>query len=122
MKKLFIIAFAIWFPILFVYCISELGGTKIDYWEYYFLENEKKVYKNELGNAEIDSLSGYYTELTIRQTGDSSFYFIAWGNRESYLWNLKRDYSFEIDIPHRRFQGYDVSKDIRILNILKNTK
>lgn len=122
MKNLFIITFAICFPLLFAYCITELGGNKIDYWEYYIIKNESKIYKNEFDTFKIDSLNGYYTDLSIRQTGDSSFYFIAWGDRNSYIWNLKKDYNFEIDIPHRRFNGYDVSKEIEILKVLKNKK
>jgi hypothetical protein len=122
MKNLLILIFAIGFPLLFVFCITELGGNTIDYWEYYIVKNENKIYKNEFGVFKIDSIGGYYTDLSIRLTGDSSFYFLAWGDRNSHMWNLKKDYNFQIDIPHRRFKGYDVSNDIKILKILKNKK
>lgn len=117
MKNLLLLILAFTLPILFV---GILLGNRDDNWKEYVIKNKEKIYKNDFGVFKIDSLDGYYTDLSIRITGDSSFYFLAWGDRNSHLWNFRKDCSFEIDIPYRRFKGYDVSNDIEVLKILKN--
>lgn len=112
--KLLIVAFTL--PILFVRILLIKSD---DDWKEYIIKNEAKIHE-DTGLFVIDSLGGYHTDLSVRLTGDSSFYFIAWGDRNSHLWNFRKDCSFEIDIPYRRFKGYDVSNDIEVLKILKN--
>lgn len=119
MKNLSLLLLSFALPLIF---FSLLLGNRDDYWKDYVIKNKEKIYFDKMGVFVIDSIDGYYTDLSIRITGDSSYSVMVWGDRESYLWNLKKDYSFDTDIPHIRFKGFDVSKDIELLKILKSTK
>jgi len=61
----------------------------------------------------------YYEEVTIVRTGDN-YRIILWGNRDSWLWGFRTDKSIEVDIPYNRYKGKDVTKDLLIIDILKN--
>lgn len=116
MKNLFMLLLAFALPLIFV---SLLLGNRDDYWKDYIINNQEKIYKYDDKTYFIDFSSGYYRDLSI-SVSDSSFYVIVWGLRDSYLWTLKKDYQFECSIPYSRFKGYDVSKEIEILKILKS--
>lgn len=88
----------------------------------FIIENSKLIDIDEYKIYRIDSLKTYYESVTIRVDPDSSYTIVCWGDRDSWLWDLKKDYCVVIDIPYNRSQGIDVSKDIKILNILKNIK
>ena len=65
---------------------------------------------------------GYYTNITINlytTKTDSSYYVVFWGDRNSILWNIIKDYNFSVDIPYNRYKGKDVTKDLKILEICK---
>ena len=70
----------------------------------------------------IDSLQGYYTDITIKLEDDSKYTVIFWGDRESWLWNYKLDYYFTEDLIYNKYNNKDISKDVEIINILKNIK
>ena len=61
----------------------------------------------------------YYTDATIRVMPDSAYTIIFWGNRKSIMWDIRKDYSFTVEIPYNRSKGKDVSKDIKIFEICK---
>lgn len=94
----------------------------------YIIENSDKIvprgdiFTDDTFIYDIDSLKGYYTDITIRLNSDSSYSVVYWGDRDSWLWDFKLDYYYSVDIPYNRSKGIDVSKDIELINILKNIK
>ena len=81
-----------------------------------------KISKYDSTKYHIENLKGYYTEVTIRLNSDSSYTVVYWGDRNSWLWDFKKDYYYTIDVPYDRYKGKDVTKDIEILNIIKDIK
>ncbi len=110
MKKLF---YAILLPLL-LSCNTE------DKWKQYIIDNSNKVYKNDFGVYKIDSIKGYYTDLTIRLDSNGHYFIIVWGDRDSYLWNFKKDYSFYTDIKYNYYKGLSINKDIELIKSIKN--
>lgn len=91
----------------------------------FIIENKDKIKYIQDGDYSIysiDSLSGYYTDVSIRLKSDSTYDVVFWGNRKSWLWNYKLDYYFSVDIPYNRYKRKNVEIDIEIINILKNIK
>jgi len=87
----------------------------------YVIKHKSEIYKSEnLDNHfKIDSCEySYYTDISITLKGDSTYFVIFWGDRESYLWFLKKDTYFTVDIPYNRYENNDVEKDVKIINIL----
>jgi len=64
----------------------------------------------------------YYTEVSIKLTGDSSYMIIFWGDRDSWLWEWKLDKYFTVDIPYNNYKNINTKKDIKIIEILNNIK
>ncbi len=89
-------------------------------WKQYIINNSDKVYKNDFGVYKIDSIKGYYTDLTIRLDSSGHYSVIVWGDRESYLWNLKKDYSFSTDVKYNFYKGLNIDKDIELIKSIKN--
>ncbi len=89
-------------------------------WKQYIIDNSNRVYKNEFGVYKIDSINYYYTDLTIRLDSNGHYFIIVWGDRESYLWNLKKDYSFHADIKYNFYKGLSIDKDIELIKSIKN--
>lgn len=46
-------------------------------------------------------------------------FIILWGDRSSFLWDILLDRSICVDVPYNEYIGYDVTKDKKILDILK---
>lgn len=88
----------------------------------YVIEHADKIKKSENTKNvyEIDSCDyKYYTNISIRMMGDSSYILVFWGNRDSWLWNWKLDKDISVDIPHNIYKGKNVEKDIRLINAIK---
>ena len=93
--------------------------------KYFIIKNKDKikyVKDGDYSHYSIDSLKGYYTDVSINLKSDSSYTVIFWGDRNSWLWDFKLDNYFTVDVPYNRYKGKDVEKDIEIINILKNIK
>ena len=91
----------------------------------FIIRNKDKIKYIENGDYShysIDSLSGYYTDVSIHLTSDSTYKIIFWGDRNSWLWDYKLDYYFTEDIPYNRSKRKNIEKDVEIINILKNIK
>ena len=101
------------------------GCNKQNAYKDFILENADKIQKNEYGTFQIDSAmmpKGYYTDISIRLQSDSSYDVVVWGDRKSWLWDFRKDFSFSADVPHKRSAGKDVEKDVKIIEILKTKK
>lgn len=128
MKKIIIIIYScIMFCliILFFYPIIENSDfVKSKGKDYIFVHNEKfhtigyqpMVHDSVLN---IDIANNYYTDVTFRLTSDSSYIVIFWGDRESCMWNIRKDFMFSVDIPYNRSKGKDVTRDIQLINCYK---
>jgi len=88
----------------------------------FIIENVDRIEVLDSDYYEIDSLKGYYTDVTIKFKSDSSYTVIYWGDRNSWLWDFKSDYFYTVDVPYNRSKGIDVSKDIKLLNVIKDIK
>ena len=97
-----------------------ISCNKESKWKQYIIENADNIHKNEHGTFNIDSLKGYYTDLSIRLNADSYYSVVVWGDRESFLWDFRKDYYFSIDLNHRKYKGLDTDKDIELINVIKN--
>ena len=107
--------------ILYIPIIALLiSCNKESKWKQYIIENADDIYKNEYGTFKIDSLKGYYTDLSVRLNADSSYSVVAWGDRESFFWNFRKDYCFSVDLNHRKHKGLDTDKDIELIKLIKN--
>lgn len=72
-------------------------------------------------NFNIDSCKyNYFTDVTLQIHDDSSYRVIFWGDRDSWLWGIKLDDYFSVDIPYNRYKGKNVEKDIQIIEILNS--
>lgn len=93
-----------------------------DYVKSYILQHTNLLVKDSLGLKNCRSLkydNFYYTEVSICVVSDKSYKVILWGDRESFFWNLKKDFYFTVDIDKQLSLNKDVSKDIAIYSILK---
>lgn len=72
-----------------------------------------KRYKMDMCSCE----SSYFTDVTIGFRGDSSYFVVFWGDRDSWKWDFKKDYDFSVDVPYQRHIKKDVSRDIKILEL-----
>jgi hypothetical protein len=88
------------------------------------IENKKSIrYDAENNVFKIDSTTfNYYTDISIKLNGDSCYYIVFWGDRDSWLWDFKLDKNFSIDIPYNRYKGKNIDKDVEIINILNSVK
>jgi hypothetical protein len=86
----------------------------------FILKNSDRIYLTQYGIFEIDSVSSYYTDLTIKILSDSSYSVILWGDRQSFFWRWEKDYSFCVDIPYNRYKGKEVANDIKIIEAIKH--
>jgi hypothetical protein len=87
----------------------------------YIIDHASEIYKTEdcfVIDTCIDR--SYYTDVSIRINSDSSYSVVFWGNRESFLWNFRKDKSFTVDVPYKRYKGKNIKLDEQILFILKN--
>ena len=78
--------------------------------------------QNNIDNVgfEINNLESYYYEdATIRLIDNNTYQVIYWGNRESWLWDFKKDYYFTVNLNTE--QSIE-SNDRIILNKLLNLK
>ncbi len=104
-------------------------SQKEDNFKEYFIENSHRVYstdnywkKDNSKTWRLTCIDYYWEEITIKKTGDSSYYLIAWGKRDKRLhWYLFRDYDFGVDITYNRSKNKSVGLDEEIMRILNNT-
>lgn len=91
----------------------------------YIIQHTEKLQSTEYDTMSSDSVlkidikNNYYTEVTLSITSDSSYTVIYWGDRESWMWSIRKDFYFSVDIPYNRYKKKNVSKDIDILNSFK---
>jgi hypothetical protein len=64
----------------------------------------------------LDSLPGYYTELTLSFHSDSSYTITAWGKRDSFMWPILGDKQIHSSVPYDRYKGKSVDLDIKLIN------
>ncbi len=64
--------------------------------------------------------NNYYSEITISLHSDSSFTIICWGNRNSFLWDLRKDKAITVSIPYRRYKGENVDLDVKLIGVLSS--
>lgn len=85
----------------------------------FILNNLHKIYKIDDNLYKIDNINHYYKDLTIKINSENDYYIIFWGDRESILWNFKKDFHFSTDIKYNKYKGINTDKDIQIINYLK---
>ena len=70
----------------------------------------------------IDSLElDYYQDATIRYS-DESYSIVFWGNRESFLWKVRRDKYFVMDIPYWKSKNLTTKDDETLIEIFKKVE
>jgi len=122
----FILIFSLYSALIYQFAIkiSEKSDFRKDNFKDCIIENKDYLSLSEYASFNDTTFKmyfkdSYYTDMTIKLKSDSSYFVIFWGNRESKMWNIRKDYFFTVDIPYNRSIGNDVSKDIEILNICK---
>lgn len=111
--------FVLFYPILQNSDLSKSKGKD------YIIEHSSDLHSVDFDSFDNDSTlkidikNSYYTDVTLRLTSDSSYRVIYWGDRESWMWDIRKDFYFSVDIPYNRSKNIDVSKDIEILKAFK---
>lgn len=101
----------------------------------YIIEHQKEIVidtsnfiSQEKGKKYFKIMSteySYFEDITIRLNDENSYYVIFWADRDKiksgwyrFLWKLKLDKSFEVDIKYNEYKGKNVDLDKEILKIL----
>ena len=64
----------------------------------------------------------YYKKITIQVMDKHTYNVICWGDRNSILWDFKKDKIFYVDVDYNKSQKIKTGKDLAILHILKKCK
>ena len=88
----------------------------------YVILNFDKFEKSEHGyRYKTDDLF-YYEEITFRKTSENTYQIILWGNRNSLLWNFKRDKQIIVDVLYSRYYDTIEVEDICLMLLLEKGK
>jgi predicted oxidoreductase (fatty acid repression mutant protein) len=86
----------------------------------FLIDNVYKMEKVSETSFVIENLDGYYTEKSISFQSDSSFTIICWGDRNSFLWNIRKDKKITVSIPYDRYEGKNVDIDVKLVGVYQN--
>jgi predicted oxidoreductase (fatty acid repression mutant protein) len=86
----------------------------------FLIDNVCKMEKVSETSFVIENLDGYYTEKSISFQSDSSFTIICWGDRNSFLWNIRKDKKITVSIPYDRYKGKNVDIDVKLVGVYQN--
>jgi predicted oxidoreductase (fatty acid repression mutant protein) len=86
----------------------------------FLIDNVYKMEKVSETSFVIENLDGYYTEKSISFQSDSSFTIICWGDRNSFLWNIRKDKKITVSIPYDRYKGKNVDIDVKLVGVYQN--
>lgn len=121
-KSILILLILVLMSLLIILIYKKYNDKYIDYIDYIIKHKNNIITSNSYKNENyylIDTCYfNYYTDITIRKISDSSLFIIFWGDRDSWLWNYKSDKIISFDIPYDRYHGNDVSKYVKLINIL----
>jgi hypothetical protein len=100
--------------VVFSSCQSETSQKE------FLINNVDKMEKVSENSFVIENLDGYYTEKSISFQSDSSFTIICWGDRSSFLWNIRKDKKITVSIPYDRHKGKNVDIDVKLVGVFQN--
>jgi len=70
----------------------------------------------------LEIKNNYYRKATIKIYNENDYSVVFWGNRNNWLWPLKKDTYFYVDIPYDNYKNLNTTLDVKILEILKSIK
>ena len=86
----------------------------------YVIKHASEMRKYKEGNPNVYIIDTckyrYYKDITIKMINDSCYALVFWGDRDSWLWDFKKDKYFTIDIPYNRYKGNNVDKDMSVVS------
>ncbi len=102
--------------ILITLLFSCTKSGENDYFKDYIIEHKKQIKSLNENHYYIEPTEhNYYKSISIMVMDDSSYSCVFWGDRNSWMWDMKKDRKFSIDIPYNRSKGIYVEKDIELL-------
>ncbi len=102
--------------ILITLLFSCTKSREFDWFKDYIIEHKEQIKVFDENHYYIEPTDHrYYKSISIMILDDSSYSCVFWGDRTSWMWDMKKDRKFSICIPYNRSSGIDVEKDVELL-------
>ncbi len=107
--------------ILITLLFSCTKSREFDWFKDYIIEHKTQIKSLDENHYYIESTEHYYYKtISIMVMNDSSYSCVFWGDRTSWMWDMKKDRKFFIDIPYNRSSGIDVERDVELFKCFES--